>query len=237
SSGLQALASYTWSHSIDTNSNDTLHNAPSGKLDPRTDRGPSDFDVRHSFAAAVTYDIPAPPKGATGRGLLRDWSLDTIITARTATPVDVFAGRDSGFGLFSFRPDLVPGVPLYLSDPSAPGNRVINRAAFTVPAAPRQGTLGRNSLRGFPVSQVDLSLRRRLALAERFNLQLRVEVFNLLNHPNFGDPSGDLNSGLFGRSTSMLGRSLGGGGTGGGLSPLYQVGGPRSVQLAVKLQF
>ncbi|MGH9969752.1 MAG: hypothetical protein ACREBG_18435, partial [Pyrinomonadaceae bacterium] len=63
------------------------------------------------------------------------------------------------------------------------------------------------------------------------------EFFNLFNHPNFGDPVGDLNSGFFGHSTSMLGRSLGSGGSNGGLSPLYQLGGPRSIQLALKMQF
>ena len=237
SRGLQALVSYTWSHSIDTNSNDSFNNAPADKVDPRSDRGPSDFDVRQSFAAAVTYNLPAPPEGAAGTRLLRDWSLDTIITARTATPVDVFIGRDLGFGLFNFRPDLTPGVALYIDDASAPGGRDINRAAFAVPLTARQGALGRNSLRGFPVAQIDLALRRRLALTDRCTLQFRAEVFNLFNHPNFGDPVGDLNSGHFGRSTSMLGSGLGSGGINGGLSPLYQIGSPRSVQLALKLHF
>jgi hypothetical protein len=160
-----------------------------------------------------------------------------MLIARTATPVDIFNGRDIGFGVFNFRPDRIEGVPLYLQDPSAPGGRMINRTAFAIPENSRQGTLGRNALRGFPVSQVNLAVRRRLKLTERFNLQLRAEVFNLFNHPNFGDPIGDLGSGLFGQSTSMFGRSLGSGGANGGLSPLYQVGGPRSVQLMLKLQF
>lgn len=235
--GTQAIAAYTWSHSIDINSNDSFSHAPSIKIDPRLDRGPSDFDVRHSLGAALSYDLPALTATPFGKKLFRNWSLDTIFVARTATPVDVFSGRDIGFGVFNLRPDRVDGVPLYLVDPSAPGGRTINRNAFVFPQALRQGSLGRNALRGFPVSQLNLALRRRLKLSERLDLQLRAEFINLLNHPNFGDPLSDLNSGLFGHSPSMLGRSLGSGGSNGGLSPLYQLGGPRFVQLALKLQF
>ena len=233
----QAMAAYTWSHSIDINSNDSFNNAPAERYDPRLDRGPSDFDVRHSFGAAVTYELPRPNIGALGNRLLRNWSVDTILVARSPTPVDVFNGRDIGFGLMNFRPDRVAGVPLYINDQTAPGGRLINPAAFSIPQSPRQGTLGRNSLRGFPLSQVDLALRRRLKLNEQFDLQLRAEFVNLFNHPNFGDPVGDLGNGFFGHSISMFGRSLGSGGTNGGLNPLYQVGGPRSIQLALKLQF
>lgn len=233
----QALAAYTWSHSIDINSNDSFSNIHSGRVDPGLDRGPSDFDVRHSFGAAVTYDLPTTNVPWLGNGLFRNWSLDTMLIARTATPIDIFNGRDIGFGLFNFRPDRIEGVPLYLEALSAPGGRTINRAAFAIPQNSRQGTLGRNALRGFPVSQINFALRRRLKLNEQFHLQLRAEFINLFNHPNFGDPVGDLGSGFFGHSTSMLGRSLGSGGSGGGLSPLYQLGGPRSVQLAVKMHF
>ena len=234
---LQALAAYTWSNSIDINSNDSFSNIPSGIINPRLDRGPSDFDVRHSFGGSVTYDLPTPNLQGLAHRLLRNWSLDTMLMARTATPVDVFIGRDVGFGLFNLRPDRIEGVPLYLEDLSAAGGRIINSAAFAIPRNSRQGTLGRNALRGFPVTQVNLALRRGLKLNERINLQLRAEFINLFNHPNFGDPVGDLGSGFFGHSTSMLGRSLGSGGGNGGLSPLYQFGGPRSVQLALKMHF
>jgi hypothetical protein len=88
------------------------------------------------------------------------------------------------------------------------------------------------------VYQVDLALRRQFKLTERFGMQLRAEAFNIFNHPNFGDPQGNsLLSPFFGQSTSMLGRSLGSGGTSGGFNPLYQIGGPRSIQLALKVQF
>jgi len=233
---LQSHVAYTWSHSIDNASNDSFPNPPSMMIDPSLDRASSDFDVRHSFAGAITYGLPVPPFGAFGKRLLRDWSVDGIITARTAGPVDVFFRRDLGFGPFNFRPDLVPGVPLYLKGTSFPGGRAINSDAF-VPQTARQATLGRNALRGFPFSQLDLSLRRRFALSERVNLQIGMEVFNLFNHPNFGDPVGDLSSGLFGRSTAMFGRSLGSNVGSVGLNSIYQTGGPRTIQMSLRLQF
>jgi hypothetical protein len=73
-------------------------------------------------------------------------------------------------------------------------------------------------------------------LGELFNLHLRADLFNAFNHPNFGAPVGLLTDPFFGQSTRMLGRALGAGGDG-SLSPLYQIGGPRSIQLALKLQF
>ena len=98
-----------------------------------------------------------------------------------------------------------------------------------------QGNLGRNALRGFGATQVDLTLRRQFRLSERFALQARADFFNIFNHPNFGPPINYLTSPLFGQSTQMLSSSLGSGGQSGGLNPLYQIGGPRSTQLALKL--
>jgi hypothetical protein len=240
SRGLQATAAYTWAHSVDNNSADlSTQVVPIAGIDPRQDRGPSSFDVRHALVGAVTYDMPTLKIGAVGRALLRDFAVDIIFRAQTAPPVNVFSTRDIGFGSFQFRPDLIQGVPLYLEDRNAPGGRRINPAAFdprTPTTANREGTLGRNALRGFPLSQADFALRRMFKLKEGLRLQLRAELFNLFNHPNLADPVGDLTSGLFGQSAQMLGRSLGSGGVG-GFNPLYQVGGPRSIQLALKLAF
>jgi hypothetical protein len=260
SRGLQALVSHTWSHSIDNASRDSFAFPRSDRLDPRTDRGPSDFDVRHSFSAAVTYDLPAPAQTAA-RALFGRWSTDVIFLARGGTPLDVTGNRDLGFGGFGVRPDLVPGVPVWVDDPAAPGGRRINNArsatnanqvgAFAVPRELRQGTLGRNALRGFGFHQVNFALRREFAFTERLKLQFRAEFFNLFNRPNFADPNVNLGStnaagtlnpnGLFGQSAAMLNRGLsdtiGGGALGGNVFNLYQVGGPRSIQFALRLQY
>jgi len=69
------------------------------------------------------------------------------------------------------------------------------------------------------------------------SLQARADLFNIFNQPNFGPPTNYMSSPLFGQSTQMLGASLGSGGQNGGLNPLYQIGGLRSAQLALKLVF
>jgi len=232
SSGLQAVASYTWSHSIDEASGD----AQTLGLDRA--RGPSNFDIRHSFSSAVTYNIPTLSNNGFGRAVLGGWALDTIVVARSAAPVNIIATQSflpSG-DLINFRPNLIQGVPLYVDDPSVGAGRRINRAAFAAPPAGQQGNLGRNALRAFSVWQADLALRRQFNITERLKLQFRAEFFNVFNHPNFANPNGSLSIATFGQSTQMFGSSLSGGG-GSGLNPLYQIGGPRSIQLALKIQF
>jgi hypothetical protein len=112
-----------------------------------------------------------------------------------------------------------------------------NPAAFSVPPTGVQGNLGRNFLRGFPVGQVDFSVRREFPIYERLRLQFRADAFNLFNHPNFANPDGIMTDPTFGISTQMLGTSLGSTGITGGFNPLYQIGGPRSFQLAAKFVF
>lgn len=231
SHGLQALASYTWSHSIDISSNDTFLNLPGSKYDVNVDRASSDFDVRHSAVAGVTYDVAGHTENRFADTLLRDWSIDAVFRTRTAFPVNILTGRRFLNVFGASRPDLIGGVPLYIDDTSVAGGRRINRAAFSLPPPTRQGNLGRNALRGFPATQLDLAFHRRFALTERLNLQLRAEFFNLFNHPNFADPETNLSTALFGQSLIMLGRSLA------DLNSLYQIGGPRSTQLALRVQF
>jgi hypothetical protein len=226
SRGFQALLAYTWSKSLDTASDESITNlqAPAARVSISNDRGPSSFDIRHSFTGTASYALPF------------GFAVDSIVRLRTATPVGVFTGRDPlGLGLTNVaRPDLVPGQPLYLYGDGIPGGKRFNPAAFdsaTPLAQARQGTLGRNVMRGFGLSQIDFSLRRNFRLTERFNLNFRADAFNLFNTPNFANPTGTLTSGNFGRSTQMLNTALG------GLNSQFQVGGPRSIQLALKLAF
>jgi hypothetical protein len=252
SRGLQGLASYTWSHSIDdasAGSSGSFANLLGGSL---LNRGASDFDVRHAFSAAVTYDIPAPSNNAFAKAVLRGWSMENILQAHSAPPVTVnslvfpngVVAFSSGGYFVYFLPDRT-GKPLYLYGPQYPGGKAFNPAAFTSPPVDpstglptRNGNLGRNTLRGFGLTQWDFAVHRDFPLREALKLQFRAEMFNVLNHPNFGQPDGVLSDQHFGLSTQLLGQYLSGGMLGNGsFSPLYQVGGPRSIQLALKLQF
>jgi hypothetical protein len=239
--GLQALLSYTWSKSLDTASDESINNlyAPGPRLSPSSDRGPSSFDVRHAFTGSASYELPAPSANRVARAIVHGFALDSIVRLRTALPITPTTGRDPlGLGLTNIaRPDLVPGQPLYLYGGGIPGGRRFNPAAFDA-AAPlaqgRQGTLGRGTLRGFNLSQVDLSLRRRFSLGERLGLDFRADAFNVFNTANFANPTGVMTSANFGRSVAVLSTGLAGAS---GQNPLFVVGGPRSIQLALKLQF
>jgi hypothetical protein len=213
-------------------------NTPISIANPNIDRASSDFDIRDAFTAGVTYAVPTPQWNSFARATLGGWSVDTFLLARTAPPVVVTSGLVITAGTVLYpRPNVVLGVPLELHGSQYPGGKIFNRAAFTTAPNGTQGNFPRNYLRGFAASQVDFALQRQFKLIEKLNLRFRGEFFNLSNHPNFGSPNNSLTSPLFGYSTQTLANSLGTGGANGGLNPLYQIGGPRSVQLAVKLQF
>jgi hypothetical protein len=235
SHNFQAIANYTWSHSIDEASGDNNGGIPVSISPLQLDRGNSDFDVRHNFSTALTYEIPTLSQHGFLGGLSRGWAVDGFFVARTGFPVNVTTSQVSELInpilIAATRPDLVPGQPIYIPDVTAPGGKVLNRVAFAIPTTPRQGDLGRNAVNGFGFYQLDWSLWRKFSLTEGVALQLRSDFFNLLNHPNFGNPDGNLDDPSFGRSAQTLNQGLG------GLSPLYQVGGPRSVQVSLKLIF
>jgi Carboxypeptidase regulatory-like domain/TonB dependent receptor len=237
SSGLQGLASYTWSHSIDNGSWDSGIYLP--QLTSGSDRGPSAFDVRHNFSAGITWRASGLSGPSALQNFTRNWTLSSLLSARSGFPIDVLASENLlGLGFDDFqRPERVPGVPVWLDDASAPGKRRLNPAAFSVASGARQGSLGRDSIRGFGLGQIDLALSRDFALREDSVAGFRLEVFNLTNHAQFGDPVRFLSSPLFGQSTSMLNLMLGSGTPHSGIAPAFQTGGPRVLQISVRFRF
>jgi hypothetical protein len=252
--GLQALASYTWSHSID-------YGSQNGEF-PYL-RGNSDFDVRHNFSIALSYDLPNSFPNGIARAVLHGWGIDDRFTARTGFPVTLNGNSifDPATGLFyHVGLNVVSGQPLYIygaacaalynNGKGCPGDRAINPLAFSLPPGcttfscppgTPPGNAPRNFARGFGAWQMDLAVRREFPIYERLKLQFRAEAFNIFNHPNFGSIIGPLSEVYcdptktagctFGQAFQTLSQSLG------GLSPLYQMGGPRSMQFALKLQF
>jgi hypothetical protein len=261
---LQLLTSYSWSHSIDSGSSGSISassNTPSAAGNPGN-RGSSDFDVRSSFSAGLTYAVPDLHANLIGRIVTHGWSLQSIIQAQSARPVPILNGNlanlSNGFSV-DVRPDVVPGIPFYLYGRQYPGGKAINNTVaigacsdgsdrvgpFCTPPLDinglpiRQGDLPRNVVRGFGLVQWDLGVHRDFLLHEAVTLQFRAEMFNVLNHPNFAPPNGDIsNPPTFGIATEMLGQYLSGGSLGaGGLNSLYESGSPRSMQFALKLTF
>jgi hypothetical protein len=225
SRGMRALASYTWSHSIDFGSNDAAY--------PST-RGNSDFDLRHNFQGGVTWDLPAFNGNKSAQALLNHWGLDGRLIARTGFPVTLngnFLTDPATGSQFYGNVNLVQGQPIYLYGSMYPGGRAINPAAFSLPVGSDLGNAPRNFVRGFGAVQLNLAVRREFPLGDRLALQFRAEAFNVLNHPNFGLIDATLGDATFGQATKMLNQSLP------TVSSLYQQGGPRSMQLALKLVF
>ena len=232
---LYGSVSYTWSHSIDNGSEDSslflIH--PGYRLGEA--RGSSAFDIRHQVTAALSYRIRAPRLHEA----LRDWTISGILRARSGFPIDVLTTQPplgQGFNNAG-RPDLVPGMPIWVADPSVAGHRRLNPAAFLAPASGLTGNLGRDAVTGNGLTQFDASLRREFHVFRQISAEVRLDIFNVLNHPAFANPVPYLSSPLFGQATSMQNLMLGSGTPNTGLPPLFQTGGSRSGEFSFRFSF
>ncbi|MGC2547814.1 MAG: TonB-dependent receptor, partial [Silvibacterium sp.] len=224
--GVHALASYTWSHSLDYGS--------ASEALPLT-RGNSDFDVRNNFQGGLSWDLPSIAWSKILQTSLSNWGLDARAMTRSAYPIYLQGNEiiDPATGnAYYGNVDLVPDQPVYLHGPQYPGGRAINPGAFALPPNPSGlGDAPRNFVRGFGEMQINLAARRDFQIHEGFHLQFRAESFNILNHPNFGYVDPLIGDPTFGQATQMLNQSLG------TVASQYQQGGPRSMQFALKLLF
>jgi hypothetical protein len=223
--GLQALASYAWSHSIDFGSTATAY---------PTTRGNSDFDVRHNLSAGVSWDIPNTETLGPAKVLVNNWGLDGRLMARTGFPLTLSGNllTDSLGNQYYAGVNFVPGQPYYLYSNIYPGGRALNSKAFVTNAsATENGTVPRNYFRGFDETQLNLSLRRTFRITESTSLQFHADSFNIPNHPSFGTINTTTGTTLFGQATATLNQSLT------TVASQYQQGGPRSFQFSLKLLF
>jgi hypothetical protein len=170
--------------------------------------------------------------------------VDGLVRVSSAPPINVTAFNTSALtGYYQLQANVVPGQPYWIADPTQPGGRALNPAAFSLPATGTMGDFPRNSLRSpYSINQTDLALRRRFNLTERLKLDLRAEYFNVFNHPMFGAPGlnqPETNFGLagFGKVSPTTTNEALGGGVGGSQNALYAVGDPRSAQFTIKLLF
>lgn len=228
---VQALASYTWSHSRDDASSDTVPAANSSLILGGHDYGSSDFDVRNAFSGAFVFEPAALRSSKWAEVLTRDWSFSGTGVIRSGFPLNASILTATIAGAYP-RPDRLYNVPVWLSSAMSGGGKRLNPAAFVEPQSGEQGTEARNDIAGFGLTQLDLSVARTLRWERIAQLQMRVDAFNLLNHPNFANPHAYVGLGqTYLESTSMTNRGLG------GLNPLFQEGGPRSLQASLRLTF
>ena len=201
--GLQFQSSYTWSKLLDTSqgsdggqSGGGGHITGTNPHNQKVDKGPADFDIRHSWAFNVLYELPSAGLGGVGH-LLDGWRVGTILrvlSGQTFSPV--LSGNRSRTktqdGSTQDRPDLVAGRKpgdIILGGP----NRYFDPTAFVIQPAGFLGTASRNMLQGPGQANLDFSLTKQFPLkwlGEGDRLEFRTEVFNLLNRANFYIPVG-----------------------------------------------
>lgn len=248
SNGLKSFVNYDWSHSIDNSSSDSNISTPFLNYPVSNDRGNSDFDVRHIFNAGFSYDLPQIKSNGLIGKFLKNWTFGGVFFARTGLPYDVkIAELNSVTNDFDLRrADLNNSLPIFLKTPESPTGFRLNADAFTKPAEQfAQGSLGRNAFTGSSVWQFDSSLGRKFNLTEKLQLQMRVEVYNVFNRPNFSNPQTKILyrsdekiiTKDFGVPTQTMARGYASAEPTGGVSPIFQLGGSRIIQFNLRIKF
>jgi hypothetical protein len=197
--GLRLGASYTWAKSLDdsSSSGNNYTNSLLAEFAYYTwlFRGLSDFDVSHVFSLNYLWELPGPRSPGLLKSVAGGWQLGGIFRASDGLPFTPVVGGDP----MGLRDNNTFGLPNRLVGPGCssgvnPGNptHYIDTACFAFPQpANVLGNSGRNVLIGPGIANLDFSLYKNIplrVLSERSNLQFRVELFNVPNHPNFKTP-------------------------------------------------
>ena len=246
--GFSGFSTYTFGKSLDGASDGIDFNFataafPQNSDNLKAEKGPSTFDTRHRWTTALNYEVPALRRvpHILGAG----WQLNSIITVQSGRPIPIITSTDNS-GTFNFhqRPILKPGVNPILPH-WTPATGYLNPYAFQQPADGAFGNLGRDAIYGPGFWNYDFSVSKKFQIREQLQLQLRAEFFNIFNHPNFALPSNAVTPGYDSHGNKIMpppGSELHAGvitqtpdvaqgnpGLGGG--------GPRVVQIGLRLQF
>ncbi|MBI2677862.1 MAG: TonB-dependent receptor [Candidatus Koribacter versatilis] len=227
---LSGQVNFVWSRTFDTGSANRGSSASGvspcqNPYNVDCNYAPADFDVPINFNFSLVYDVP------TVRGLPRligeGWQLNTIFVSTTGRPFTPFVGFDeSGQGLSYNRAQYLGG-PLNYNYSNV--GQFFDTTQFVDPTPGTIGNAGRNMLRGPNFRQWDASIFKNFQFSERYKLQFRWEVFNVLNHPNFSIRTGNSNSGSFGRFRETADVAA--------FNPVLGSGAQRNMQFGVKFIF
>jgi hypothetical protein len=218
SHGLQFLASYTWSKSLDTASSFENSINP---IDPRRSRSLSLFDARHRFVLGGYWRIPDWQLSNWSKPILNGWTVSTISTMQSGFPVRITSTSDQELmGSFDFEapgePDQV--APFHRLDPRTSGGYYFDPASFAQAPLGQIGNSPRTVCCGPGIFNFDVALHKIVPLREHNTLEFRTEFFNVFNHTQFFNPHGDITGGASFGSVS-------------------RARDPRLIQLALRLSF
>jgi len=213
--GLELLASYTYSKSIDQS---TGLSEPVNPIDPALSRGLSAFDLRHNFVASFHYEVPSIASGRVPRAvsvLEKGWSIAGIARFTTGLPVTLLNNNDTSLlgtipnGINNNGVDTPEwsGKPLSIHSNPRGGVPVFDASQFSLPALGTMGNARRRFFSGPGMENLDATVSREVSLSESRSLEFRAEAFNVFNHAQFFGPAaveGNISSGTFGQSVSAM---------------------------------
>jgi hypothetical protein len=234
------IANYTWSHCIDISDNaaDVSSISIQNPANPKGDKGSCGFDFRHIVNVAVVAKSHFSLTGWKGQAI-NHWEISPLVHATDGNPFTVTLGVDNSLtAVNNDRPNLTGTAPVYthnkiLQPVGGVYTSCINKSAFVSAPVGAFGSSGRFAYRGPKFLETDCTLSRSIPLHNAFVMNLRLEAFNVLNHPNFaapGAPTGS--SGYLGTSSAMSSGTFGTIG-----ATMLSGGGARIFQGAVKITF
>jgi Carboxypeptidase regulatory-like domain len=225
SSTFSLLTNYTWSKCLNVYDaqGDYAGTGPENPNNYKLDYGPCGSDYRNVFNIVLVTKSAFQISNRFTSLLVNNWEFAPLVHIVSGAPVNVTSAVDNSFtDIGQDRPSLVPGVPVYLHTALRSGTGVTNRgylnpAAFVqvtagcpTPLSPvtcagygTYGTIGRNAFRGPTATQFDAQISRIFPIWESLNMTLRLEAFNVLNHPIFGTPTTGLTSSTFGQISGL----------------------------------
>ncbi len=228
--GLQFDMNYSWSKSIDENSQNNQGLVIQDSNNIRGDRGLSDFDARNRFVVSGLYELPFK-----ANRLVSGWQLSLIETLQSGNPLNFHLSNTSFTGAATLRPNIAGNIttgwgPATVGSAATSITYIDNPAVFinqgTTPGTTLGfGDLGRNVVTGPGFADTDIAIVKNTRIRERLNFQIRGDVYDIFNHPNFNNPVTTIGSSTLGIITV------------GTRTPAGDFGSSRQIQLALKLQF